>query len=127
MELALGLQVGFDGLGGSDFGGKKTMVMHSLQTHQSSERFSHPAQWLLLEFWVCEFQLSSVVRVPCSHISTQIKVEMHCSKNIPAGGDIAMLQFTLSWCMMRGNELHKETLSQQRLAMYFHPLILRGY
>ena len=62
----------------------------------------------ILEFWECEFQLSSVVRVSLFHISVQIKVEMHCSKNMPAGEDIAMLQFTLSWCMMRENELYRE-------------------
>lgn len=65
----------------------------------------------VLEFWVREFHLPSIVRVPCSHISMQIKVEMHCSKNMPAGKDIAMLQFPLSWCMMRGNGLHKTIVS----------------
>ena len=62
----------------------------------------------ILEFWVCEFQLSSVVRVSSFHISVQIKVEMHCSKNMPAGEDTAMLQFTLSWRMMRENELYRD-------------------
>ena len=57
----------------------------------------------------CEtFRLSSVVRVSSFHISVQIKVEMHSSKNMPAGEDIAMLQFTLSWCMIRENELYRE-------------------
>ena len=44
---------------------------------------------------------SSVIRVSSFHISVQIKVEMHSSKNMPAGEDIAILQFSLSWCMIR--------------------------
>lgn len=88
-----------------------TLNFHCRLTKVLRDSYVPHSCFTVLEFWVREFQLPSIVRVPCSHISMQIKVEMHCSKNMPAGEDIAMLQFTLSWCMTRGNGLHKKIVS----------------
>ena len=78
-----------------------TINFHCKLTKVQRDSHIPHSGFTILEFWVCEFQLSSVIRVSSFHISVQIKVEMHSSKNMPAGEDIAILQFSLSWCMIR--------------------------
>ena len=39
----------------------------------------------ILKLWIGHFNLFSIVSVAASHIPLQIKIEMHCSKNMPVG------------------------------------------